>query len=362
MSLLLLAGAGAAGLEVNAESRWIPFVSITIAFAIITILHMTVGEQAPKMWALRRPEQVSLGSSLVLRTFTFLFRPFILMINGVSNWLLKVAGLPSSGHGQEIPTVEELRSILTLSAGAGHLTDKGLEIAQNVFRMAELEVRHILMPRVDAEFLSLTDDPKEQLKKIARSSHSRFPVCERDLDSIIGFVHGKDVLEALLAGSDVDLRALARKPLLVPDTMALSDLLLEMQGNKVHLAAVVDEHGTVVGLAFREDALEEIVGPLGDEFDEEVPEFREVGPGEWEVDGSIAFPALCAHLEIRAHDEGEETAAGYVTAHLGRFPVEGDTVPLGTYELCVKEVSRRRVTKLRIAARKGDDDEATRAP
>ena len=200
VSRRLRAGADAVGLEVSAESRWVPFISITLAFTIITILHMTVGEQAPKMWALRRPEQVSLGVSFSLRLFTFVLRPFIAMINAISNWMLKVAGLPSSGHGQEVPTVEELRSILSLSAGAGHLTDKGLEIAQNVFRMAELEVRHIMMPRVDAEFLSLADDPEEQLGTLRRSSHSRFPVCERDLDSIVGFVHGKDVLEAVLEG------------------------------------------------------------------------------------------------------------------------------------------------------------------
>lgn len=349
VSRLLLAGASAAGLSVDAGSRWVPLISIAIAFAIITILHMTVGEQAPKMWALRRPEQVSLGSSAILRGFTFLFRPFIGMINAVSNWMLKVVGLPSAGHGAEVPTVEELRSILSLSANAGHLSDKGFEIAQNVFRMAELEVRHIMVPRVDAEFLSLADDPKHQLETLRKSSHSRFPVCERDLDSIVGFVHGKDVLEALLTSTTVDLEALARKPLFVPDTMSLSNLLLEMQTSRVHLGAVLDEHGTVVGLSFREDALEEIVGPLGDEFDEDVPEFRQLSPGVWEARGSIAFPDLCANLEVTAHDEGEETAAGYVTARLGRFPVEGDTVMLGRYELLVKEMGRQRITRIRIS-------------
>jgi magnesium and cobalt exporter, CNNM family len=350
VSRLLLAGAGAVGLEVDAASRWVPFVSIALAFSIITVLHMTVGEQAPKMWALRRPEQVALGASLTLRVFTFVLRPFIVVINALSNWMLRIAGLPSGEHGHEaVPTVEELRSILSLSARAGHLTEKGYEIAQNVFRMTELEVRHIMMPRVDAEFLSLADDPTEQLEAVRRSSHSRFPVCESDLDSIIGFVHGKDILEALLTGGAVDLRALAREPLFVPDTMALSNLLREMQTSKVHLAAVMDEHGTVVGLAFREDALEEIVGPLGDEFDEEVPEFREVSAGVWEVRGSIAFPDLCAKLDINADDEGEETAAGYVTAHLGRFPVEGDTAKLGSYELRVEELSRRRITRMRIS-------------
>ena len=152
----------------------------------------------------------------------------------------------------------------------------------------------------------------------------------------------------MLAGGEIDLRALAREPLIVPDTMALSDLLKEFQIARVHLAAVVDEHGTIVGLAFREDALEEIVGPLGDEFDGELPDLRELKPGVWEARGDIAFPDVCARLDVVSDDEGEETLRGYLVARLGRLPRTGDTTRLGRYDLTVMELDKHRISRIQI--------------
>jgi CBS domain containing-hemolysin-like protein len=325
---------------------------ITLAFTIITVLHMTIGEQAPKMLALRRPHRIALGSSAPLRAFTFAFRPFIAMINGISNWILRVAGLPSSGHGAEsVPTVEEIRSILSLSARAGNISDQQYDVARNIFRLIELEVRHIMVPRVDIEHLSLELDLAGNLEVIRRSGHSRFPLCEKDLDTIVGIVHGKDVLDRMIAVEEIDLRGLAHSPLLVPDTMALSDLLLEMQARQAHLSAVIDEHGTLIGMAFREDTLEEIVGPLGDQFDEEAPEFREVGTGVWEVQGSMAFPDFFARLQVQTDDEGEETIGGYLVARLGRMADQGDVVSLDAYDLTAVEIGRRRITRIRVTER-----------
>lgn len=146
----------------------------------------------------------------------------------------------------------------------------------------------------------------------------------------------------------MDLKKLAHPPVHVSDTMSLSDFLLEMQSSRAHLAAVVDEHGTTVGLAFREDALEEIVGPLGDEFDDETPEFREIESGTWTVRGSMPFPDLCSRLGVVADDEGEETVAGFLVATVGRLPRKGDQVQLGSYQIEATEVSRRRVQSARV--------------
>lgn len=356
VSRLILAATHAAGLSIDEGAGWLPVVSIALAFVIITILHMTVGEQAPKMLALRRSEPVALGASTTLRIFTFVFRPFIALINSISNWLLRLAGMPPVGHAVDAATVEEIRSILSLSARAGQISKKEHEITRNLFRLVELEARHILLPRVDVEYLSLEADIDENLRILRQSSHSRFPLCERDLDSIIGFVHGKDVLGRQLHGGPLDLRALAREPLIVPDTMSLSDLLLEMQAKRVHLAAVVDEHGTVIGLAFREDVLEEIVGPLGDEFDEVPPEVTEMAAGVWDLPGSMPFPDLCRRLDIESDDEGEETVAGFLVARLGRLPRRGDVVTLGGYRLTAIEVARRRVTRIRVEAHEAEEE------
>jgi CBS domain containing-hemolysin-like protein len=349
VSRLLLAAAAALGVPIAADAPWVGVVAIALAFTVITVLHMTVGEQAPKMWALRRADRMTLAAAIPLRLFTATFGPFIEVINGISNWILRLLGLPPEAGVESSATTEELRGILTLSARAGHISERERELTENVFRMIELQVRHIVLPRVDVEFLSLQRPLEESLDVIRRSGHSRFPLCEVGLDSIIGFVHSRDVLEELLHDRTPDLRALAREPLFVPDTMALSDLLLELQQKRSHAAVVLDEHGTAIGLAFREDALEEIVGPLGDEFDEEAPDLVETAPGSYELLGRLPLPEVCDRLRIELEDDqGEGTIGGHVVAELGRLPRRGDVVEVGPYRVTVLEVLRRRVHRLRF--------------
>jgi CBS domain containing-hemolysin-like protein len=354
VSRLLLAMLVAAGYHPDTAPAWLPFVSIGLAFTIITTLHMTLGEQAPKMWALRRAERTALQTALVLRSFTVIFWPFIATINAISNGLLRLAGLPPGSGHEPIHSGDEIRSILALSAHAGHITEREYELTENVFRLIELEVRHIVVPRVDVEYLSLERSAEENLNAIRSSSHSRFPLCERDLDSIVGFVHGKDVLEQLLDDRTPDFPALARPPLFVPETMPLSNFLQEIQTKQVHAAAVIDEHGTVIGLGFREDALEEIVGPLGDEFDESVQPLAEIGPGRYEMSGRMALPDVEGRLDFElspAEDEDQDTIGGHVTALLHRLPRKGDAVDVGPFRATVLEVSRRRIQRLRLERR-----------
>jgi CBS domain containing-hemolysin-like protein len=351
VSVLLVAAAAGVGIGVDEEAAWLPFVSIALAFTLITMLHMTVGEQAPKMWALRRAEGTALRTGGILRAFAWLFGPFIVAINGVSNSMLHAVGLPAD-HGHEgSHTAEEIRSILSLSARSGHITERELEITENVFRMIELEVRHILVARVDSDFLTLERSPEENLGRIRTSGHTRLPLCEMGLDTIVGIVHVKDVLDASLQGEEPDLRALAREALYVADTMSLTDFLRELQTSRQHCAVVVDERGTAIGLAFREDALEEIVGPLGDEFDEHEMVFTQLGEGVFEMEGRTSLPEVCDRLDIElAEDEQEEedTIGGHVTARLGRLPRKGDSVAVGSYRATVLDVSRRRVQRLRV--------------
>jgi CBS domain containing-hemolysin-like protein len=358
VSRLLIAFARAIGLEIPAEGHWIPVVSIGLAFTLITALHMTLGEQAPKMWALRRSEETALQTALFLRGFTTLLLPFIHAINGLSNWMLRMAGMPPQPGLEPTHTAEEIRSILSLSARSGHITEREYELTENVFRMIELEVRHIMVPRVDVEFLSLERPLQESLTVLRESGHSRFPLCERGLDTIVGFVHGKDVLEQVLRGETPDLRTLAYDALFVPTTMSLSNFLLELQQRRSHLAAVVDEHGTVIGLAFREDALEEIVGPLGDEFDESERDFQELPGGVYELGGRISLPEVCDRLDFELgedEDEDQGTIGGHVTARLGRLPRKGDRVAVGPYQATVLEVARRRIQRLRLEKKPGED-------
>lgn len=351
VSVLIVAAAGGLGLDVDAQASWLPLVSIGLAFFVITALHMTVGEQAPKMWALRRAESTALQTSQILRAFTFAFGPFITVINALSNWILRSAGLPTDSHADTSHTAEEIRSILSLSARAGQISEREYELTANVFRMIDLEVRHIIVPRIDVQYLSLDKSTQENLRRIREMRHSRMPLCEIGLDTVKGFVHAKDVLDRSLAGETPDLAALARPAVFVPDTMSVSNFLLELQRKRAHCAVVLDERGTALGLAFREDALEEIVGPLGDEFDELEVTLTELGGGRFEMSGRMALPDVCDRLGIEltaAEEEAEDTIGGHVTARLGRLPRKGDVVGVGSYEATVLEVGRRRVQRVRM--------------
>jgi len=220
-----------------------------------------------------------------------------------------------------------------------------------VFRIIELEVRHIVVPRIEVDFLVASHPLEASLEHIRTGGHSRFPLCEIGLDTIIGIVHSRDVLEATLCGKTPDLRAIARPPIFVSDTMSISNFLRELQESRQQCAVVLDEHGTAIGLAFREDALEEIVGPLGDEFDDEDPSFVALEGGGYEINGRMPLPELEDRLDFELPDEEaeeEDTIGGHVTARLGRLPKKGDAVRVGPYLATVIDASRRRVQRLRV--------------
>jgi CBS domain containing-hemolysin-like protein len=269
-------------------------------------------------------------------------------------------GLPPELGHEASHSAEEIRSILSLSARAGKISKHEYELSENIFRIIELEVRHIVVPRVEIDFLIQGRSLDENLEHIRTSGHSRFALCEIGLDTIVGIVHSKDVLDATLRGETPDLHAIARPPVFVTDTMSLSNFLRELQEHRQQCAVVLDEHGTAMGLAFREDALEEIVGPLGDEFDDEDPDFVELSDGSYELHGRMPLPELEDRLDFDLSEEEreeEDTIGGHVTARLGRLPKQGDAVRVGPYLATVTDASRRRVQKLRMVLAAPDSSE-----
>ncbi len=359
VSVLLLAAAGGMGFEVT-DASWLPIISITLAFAVITVLHMTIGEQAPKMWAIRRAENMAIATAPTLRAFAWILAPFISSINSLSNALLRLIGLPGSSHQDDTHDSEEIRSILSLSAGAGQISEREYELTENIFRVTQLEVRHIVVPRTDIDMLSLERPLEDNLRLIDESKHSRFPVCEVGLDTIVGFLNTRDLLGCALRREEINLEALAREALFVPDTMALSDFLTELQAHQAQCAAVLDERGTVIGFAFREDVLEEVVGPLGDEFDKMEQGLEEIRAGIFAAPGRVSVPEVLARLEFTLdpdEDEDEDTLGGHVTARLGRLAHEGDVVTMGPFEVEVVEATPRRIERLLIRPTPDADDD-----
>lgn len=344
---LLITGVGALGFAVSPDSALTHAVSLTLALSIVTVLHMTVGEQAPKIWAIRRPEQMVLLIAYPLRLFATLFRPIIWFINALSNALLRAGGLTAS-HSDESHDLAEIKEILAVSAAAGQLSHRQVEFASNVLKLVDIETRHILVPRVDIEFLSQRRTVEENLRVIREAGHSRYPLCEFDLESVQGIVHARDLIAALLDGAVPDLAKIARKPLFVTEGGKLSRLIRRMQSERRHCAVVLDEYGSTIGMAFLEDALEHVVGTIGDEFDQNVPMIAEDGDGILTVPGGMSLPEAANHLQMGDCDSSADTIGGFIVERLGRLPAEGDETTVAGYAVTVEKIERNRVRWLRF--------------
>ncbi len=349
---LLLAGVRAFGGSLSPDDPIVHAIAIVIALTVITGLHMVFGEQAPKIWAIQRPEATALFAALPLWLFAAALKPLIWVINEASNSLLRFMGLAPDDLHDSIQDVSELRSVIATAAQSGHISSRQSQLAQNVFGIMNMEARHILVPRPDVQVLSLHNTFDENIAIIRESQHSRYPLCENDLDSVLGVVHTRDLVQ-LFTGAETltrDLTTLAREVEFVPETQPLSRLIVTMQNTRNHVVVVVDEHGSSVGLAFLEDALEEIVGPLADEFDEEEQSFSRLDDGSIRMAGNVALPKAVELLGLAdiSPDAEPETIAGLVTAQLGRLPHVGDHTRIGRFDVTVESVAQRRVRWLKF--------------
>jgi magnesium and cobalt exporter, CNNM family len=341
---LLIAGAEAVGIK--SDPVVVHGVALAIALAVVTVLHMTVGEQAPKIWSIRRAESMALRIAYPLWLFTLVFRPLISVVNVISNLLLKGIGLHPGGHDEASLDVGEIKDLLVKSASEGHITSRQGQFATNVISIARLEVRHILVPRVDVVTLSVNNSVEQNLRLIQQSAHTRFPLCRNDLDSVIGILHSKAILGALLDKSEPDLESLANEPVFVPETHKVARMINVLQEAGRGCAVVVDEYGTAVGMAFLDDAIEEIVGPIRDEFDTTEEEYKEISPGVLEISGAMDLPATCDLLDVKECGD-EDTIGGHIIAQIGRLPDVGDKVVVGNHTLEVTEVRRHCIRRVR---------------
>jgi CBS domain containing-hemolysin-like protein len=200
-------------------------------------------------------------------------------------------------------------------------------------------------------YLSLQNEVEKNISILQQSGHSRFPLCEVGLDSVVGIVHVKDVLTHGTPTSNDELRQRARPAVFVPERQSVSQLILELQRQRSHCAVVLDEHGSASGLVFLEDALEEIVGPIADEFDVPRAGIEELRPGVYELSGTVALPEAEARMGFELPDADEDTIGGHVVAQLGRMPRRGDQLDLAKHRFTVLEVARRRISRMRVEPR-----------
>ena len=321
-------------------------ISLIVAFAIISMFHIVLGELAPKSLAIRKPEPTSLWVALPLWTFYRITFPGIWVLNLLANAVLRLFGIEPVGHGELAHSEEEIRSLLA-SEEDSKLSDPKRELLDNVFELSDRNARQVMVPRTEVVYLDATAPMEANLDRARQSGHTRFPLCEGDLDQLIGLVHIKDLFIA--EDPPVSLRDIARETFAVPETLPLDQLMARMRHEHIHMVAVFDEYGGVAGLVTLENVLEEIVGEIQDEFDAEVPEFVRLEDGGYKVLGGMLIDDLEDELEIEIADAREEdTVAGIALSELGRTAEPGDAVETGCLRLEVLEVVGNRIVALRV--------------
>jgi CBS domain containing-hemolysin-like protein len=322
-------------------------VSLTVAFLTITILHIVLGELAPKSIAIRKSEATSLWVAVPLYAFYKLTYPAIWLLNHAANGILRLVGIAPVSESELAHTEEELRLLLAShERGGGGLAEQKSELLDNVFELSHRTARQIMVPRADVVYLSTARSLDENLEIARRSGHTRFPLCEGDLDKVVGLVHIKDLFRA--AEPFTALRQVAREIIFVPETLTLDRLLKRLRGERIHLAAVLDEYGGVSGIVTLENVIEEIVGPIQDEFDTEKPELVKKGENRYQLSGSMLVVDLEDELGIEFSERDEDTIAGVVLSELGRRPRVGDRVEIGPLVLEILEVERNRIKSLGV--------------
>ena len=341
--------------------RWLPGAAATIAthatasiiaFIIITILHIILGELVPKALALLYPEAVSSWVAAPLMGFAWLMAFPIAILNGSANWLLRLMRINPPGETERLHSPEELRMLVEQSTEGGSLLQEDARLLEGVFEFSEKTAQEVMTPRTQMVALEADLSVELAADEVAVARRSRYPVYTESLDEIVGVVHAKDILTALRSRPGVTVRTIMRPPLFVPGTREVEDVLADMKRLKTHLAVVLDEYGGTAGLVTMEDLLEEIVGPIYDEYDpQDKSAPRAGGPL---LDGAMPISDFNTEYDEALDDTEYNTIGGYVFGQIGRLPRAGDRVPIGTRTLEVVDMDGRRVRTLRLHTPKAE--------
>jgi len=324
--------------------------AFAVGFSAITFLHISAGEQAPKWLAIQRPLPTTLWVAYPLFWFYRASYPFVWVLNSASQWLLKQVGLETAGEYQRTHSEEELRLLLAAAQKQAVAPSLRREILLNALDLRRRLARDVMRPRQEIVALDTEASIAECLDIAEKTRYSRFPLAERgDLDKTLGVIHIKDLYAMRLkARSGADLLPAARKLIYIPETAHLEKLLALFLQRKLHLSVVVDEYGSTVGMVTLENILEELVGQIQDEFDQEKPLMVRTSETSWEVQGALPLHELEELVGTSLQQEGITTVSGWVTHRLGGFPKTGDQLTAGPFALRVEAMDGMRVARLKV--------------
>ena len=325
-------------------------ISIAVGFIVITVLHIVVGEVAPKRLAIQQPLAASLWVAYPLRLFYWSMYPFIWILNASALWLLKKSGLDSGDAADHSHSEEELRMLIG-SAGDGSARDQFLrDLVLNAFDLKDRIARDVMHPRREIIGFSTEAPITECLDQAESTRHSRFPLCVNgNLDDTKGVVHIKDLYaQRHTAQKAVDVLPFARQIVYVPESARLERVLHIFLDRKLHFGLVVNEFGDTVGMITLENILEELVGQIQDEFDHEQPMFKQMDEDNWDVLGAMPLHELSELTGKPCEEKGVTTVSGLITRRLGTFPRVGDNLRIGRFELRVEQIYRLQVEQARL--------------
>jgi len=326
-------------------------IALFFAYLITTALHITVGEQVPKIYAITHPEAVARRAARLLQGFRVALRPLIWALNSASNALLRAIGVDPKAEFEEISGADDLKMIIARSQTGGKLDPGEAGMLSGVFHLHEQEARQVMTPIPAVVTVDVSESAEDALRRCVDSGHTRLVVTEGgNTDRIRGVIHNNSLARRLMnEGPAASIEPSVKDALIVPETKPLDDLLADLQRERASIAVVVDEYGRTAGIVSVEDIVEEVVGEIADETDPAVAGVRRLGNGDWWVRGHVPIDDLVDYgLEIPHDSDAYNSVGGYVFGELGRLPKRGDMVRANGYSLRVESVRENRIEAVRI--------------
>jgi len=322
-----------------------------VAVVLLTYLHVVVGEMIPKTVALQHPIRTALLLQGPLRALRMLLAPLVLLLDGASAGILRLLRVRTAGERARAHTLQEIQLLVEESDPSDVVARRQTRMLRSLLEFEDLPVRKVMVPRNDVVGLPVAASAEKILELLQRTEHTRYPVFQGDLDHIVGFVHTKQLLGVLRPGDPIDLRALARPVILVPETARARRVLRRFREEKVHLAVVLDEHGGTAGVVTLQDLLAEIFGEVQDEFDAEEPAIRKMSQHTALLRGSVRLEEINDEFDLQLAGRFVDTVAGLVLQKLGRTARIGDVVRLEGVTLTVEAVKRLTISRVRLQLR-----------
>lgn len=321
--------------------------SLIAGFSAITLFHVILGEQAPKTFAIRKAESVTLWTAAPLLAFYRLMYPLIWILNGTSNGLLRLTGADRPAGGESAHTEEEIRILMKESHESGLIDHTELALFDNIFEFTGTNAREIMIPRTEMQCLYANLSYKENKEIALREMRTRYPVCDPDKDNIIGFIHIKDLLRPKKDPEDI--RTLLRPITTVPESMPISTLLKLMQKKKAQMALLIDEYGGTSGLVTLEDIMEEIVGEIQDEFDEERPRIEKKDDATHSIDGRLLIGEVNGYFGLDLECDDYDTIGGWLYSQIEIPPTKNQKVVYrNRFEFIIDETDHLRIVRILV--------------